>query len=296
MQESSWKSLLESIKLSNCTPFLGAGVNAGRLPLACTIARRWAASYDYPFEDVDNLQRVAQFLAGKRSPSYVKKMMLEALVPAAFVDNGKDDPLAILAALPFKIYMTTNYDSSMTDCLQHAGKAVRRERCYWYNRFAETSSVSMRHLPPSVQAPVVYHWHGNGDDVDSLVLTEDDYINFLVALARSRSLIPPLIAGAAAASCLLIVGYRLADINLHVILRSLDTTLRPFSIFVRYPESRQTLSDERACAQEEELTRYLGGGRVSIYDGCARDFAVELREKWHDFTGGRDGHWTNSER
>jgi SIR2-like domain len=280
----SWDRLLSTIAEGNCTPFLGAGINAGRLPLGSEIARQWASSHGYPFDDTDNLQRVAQFLAGKLGPTRVKKMMIDALTPLPVDVEDPDHPLGILASLPFQIYMTTNYDSLMADALVRAGKGVRRDRCYWYNRFEQGSSIWAQRLHPSEQNPVVYHWHGSVEDVDSLVLTEDDYIDFLVTLTRSRSLVPPLVAGATAASCLLMIGHRMADINLRVILRSFDTTLRPLSVFVRHVRAGDMPSAARAHAEQEELTRYLGGSNVEIFYGSARDFAIELRDRWAQFT------------
>jgi SIR2-like domain len=280
VQMPSWDRLLSTIAEGNCTPFLGAGINAGRLPLGSEIARQWASSHDYPFDDTDNLQRVAQFLAGKLGPTRVKKMMIDALTPLSVDVDDTDHPLGILASLPFQIYMTTNYDTRMTDALVRVGKAACRNQCYWYNRSAQWGA---RRMNPSVQSPIVYQWHGSVEEVDSLVLTEDDYIDFLVAMTRSRSLVPPLVAGATAASCLLMIGHRMADINLRVILRSFDTTLRPLSIFVRHLRTGEQPSAAQAQAEQQELTRYLGGNRVEVFYGSAQDFTIELRDRWNHF-------------
>ena len=38
---------------------------------------------------------------------------------------------------------------------------------------------------PSPQTPVVYHLHGHRSVIDSLVLTEDDYLDYLVNMSAA---------------------------------------------------------------------------------------------------------------
>ena len=68
LEDRDWDILLRRIRDGKCTPFLGAGVNAGVLPLGSDIARQWAAQYKYPLEDGTDLARVAQFLAVSSRP------------------------------------------------------------------------------------------------------------------------------------------------------------------------------------------------------------------------------------
>ena len=46
---------------------------------------------------------------------------------------------------------------------------------------------------PDIDAdnPVVFHLHGHLGLAESLVLTEDDYLDFLVSISRNDDLIPP---------------------------------------------------------------------------------------------------------
>ena len=54
-----WDMLLQRIHAGKCTPFLGAGINHGVLPLGAEIARKWAETFAYPLEDASDLARVA---------------------------------------------------------------------------------------------------------------------------------------------------------------------------------------------------------------------------------------------
>ena len=63
LEEKDWERLLQRIKNGKCTPFLGAGVSVGKIPVGSQIASEWAKKYDYPMEDSYDLIRVAQFVA-----------------------------------------------------------------------------------------------------------------------------------------------------------------------------------------------------------------------------------------
>jgi len=43
--DRDWEILLRRIQNGKCTPFLGAGVNHGVLPLGSEIAQRWAEDF-----------------------------------------------------------------------------------------------------------------------------------------------------------------------------------------------------------------------------------------------------------
>jgi hypothetical protein len=75
--DRDWEILLRRIQDGKCTPFLGAGVNYGVLPLGSDIAQRWAEQFQYPLEDRYDLARVAQFLAVlHRDPMLPKEELL----------------------------------------------------------------------------------------------------------------------------------------------------------------------------------------------------------------------------
>ena len=58
--ESDWELLLKRIAEGRCTPFLGAGVCYGTLPLGSEIAAAWAKKEEFPLDDCSDLAKVAQ--------------------------------------------------------------------------------------------------------------------------------------------------------------------------------------------------------------------------------------------
>src|SRR5690348_11339900 len=99
LEESDWNTLLTRIKCGTCTPFLGAAVNCGILPLGGKIANDWAAEHQYPLESRSDLPKVAQYLAIKTDPTRPKELILEKLdkEQRALDYNDDGEPLNVLA-------------------------------------------------------------------------------------------------------------------------------------------------------------------------------------------------------
>jgi hypothetical protein len=268
MQVGDWDTLLGRVSTGKCTPFLGAGAVTPALPLGSEIAVRWASEHGYPLEDCHDLARVAQYLAVERDDGmWPKELIAKELGSLTLPDvTAPGEVHAVLARLPLSIYITTNYDDTMCTALRAAGKDPHREICRW-NRGAEVeaepSPLSDGTYIPTPANPLVYHLHGHRELPESLVLTEDDYLDFLVALAREPDLLPHLVTRALAAHSLLFVGYRLADWDFRVVHRgivsSLAGSLRRLNVTVQLPDP--------ADAQ--------------VYWGNSADFAAELAQRWN---------------
>lgn len=278
MREEDWETLLARIEGGRCTPFLGAGACAGTLPLGEDIARRWAVEYRYPLEDGHDLARVAQFVGVHREDAMLPKELLVrelAKVPAPDFSRA-EEPHAALADLPLPVYLTTNYDDFMTEALRSRGKAPRRDFCRWNSEIRHEPQVLDPDFAPSPAEPAVFHLHGHFEVAASIVLAEDDYLDFLVATSRDPDLIPHQILRSLASSSLLFVGYRLADLDFRVLHRGLvsatEPALRRLSVTVQLPHGT---ADAR-----EYLDKYFGAMRVRVFWGTAEEFTGELRERW----------------
>lgn len=274
----NWGRLVSRIAEGKCTPFLGAGAAAGTLPLGGDIARRWAEEYGYPLADDTDLAQVAQFIAVREGDQMAPKDQLCAELKQYAAPNfaDEDEPHTQLAELPLSVFITTNYDNFLLDALSEKGKDPRREICRWNGSpvLADVPRVLEPDFVPTVANPVVFHLHGHYDVPESLVLTEDDYLDFLVAVSRDASVLPHQIQRALAGASLLFIGYRLADWNFRVIHRGLvmagEQSLRRLSVNVQLPPADQQSRDY--------LERYFGAMSVQVYWGTASEFARELRE------------------
>lgn len=136
-------------------------------------------------------------------------------------DDRQADPLLILAEFPLPIYLTTSYHDFIEVALKRAGKEPRTEICRWHKGLESIPTVFDSDYQPSKEAPLVYHLHGFDAYPESLVLTENDYLEFLVAtsqeLGRGTDPIPKRVRQAMADSSLILLGYGLQSLEFKVL-------------------------------------------------------------------------------
>jgi hypothetical protein len=293
LEDRDWDSLLRRIKAGNCTPFLGAGACAGFIPLGSEIAQEWARDYGYPLSDPWDLARVAQFLVIKRDPMFPKDEIVsrfQTVVPPDFDAPG--EPHGVLADLPLPIYITTNYDDFMTRALRSRHRNPSRELCRWNSLVRDQPSVfdPGSGTEMSVANPVVFHLHGYDEVPESLVLTEDDYLDFLVSVSRDSQIIPRRIEKALASTSLLFIGYSLADWDFRVLFRGLIGSLERSLGRIRVAVQLAPKPPETAGITQEQVQQYLedylAKDDVRVYWGEACDFVQELQKRWEAFNDG----------
>ncbi|HZI20624.1 MAG TPA: SIR2 family protein [Pyrinomonadaceae bacterium] len=300
LDKADWELLLERIVNGKCTPFLGAGACYGVLPVASKIAESWAAEEDFPFDDCGDLAKVAQFLAVKYDPSYPKDKLIKQFRNVAPPDfSNPYEPHALLASLPLPVYITTNYDDFMYQALKRSEyspgykKVPVQEICRW-NRYVKNNlrgkNSVLEQSPYSdinEQRPIVYHLHGSLEMAESMVLTEDDYLDFLMNISEDENLLPPRIQQAMAGTSLLFIGYRLSDWNFRVLFRNvvryMERSIIKRHISVQLVPVRSDASKEQRQRVQEYLHRYFGDLKIKVYWGPAEEFTKELRDRWEEY-------------
>jgi SIR2-like domain len=284
LQDSDWKRLLLRIKEKKCTPFLGAGASYGSLPLGADIAEELANRYNYPFSGRD-LASVAQYGALLEDPNAPKEdviKILRAVGPPKYNPpqfSGVGEPHGTLASLPLPVFVTTNYDNFMLSALKWKDKDACLEICRWYQLLQRLPSVFEKNPDyiPTAASPVVFHLHGFMDVSESLVLTEDDYLTFLASMASNSKLLPFAIERAIATTSFLFIGYRLGDWNFRVLFQALRPRNQFSSVVVLLPPHK---SEPNREAQQEYLKKYFAAMEMKIFWGTAREFCIELKQRW----------------
>lgn len=304
-------ALLDAIRSGRCTPILGAGLTEPLFGARREIAVHWAEEYRFPLSPFnrEDLPEVAQYLAVNQSPIFpreglgkylrqelwrrygatldasLKQAELPQLISAVGEWKRRHDanePHAVLASLPFPIYITTNPDNLLSDALEAAGKDPQVELCQW-NEDMQTESLYVRNpdFRPTPDKPLVYCLFGQFTDLDSMVLTEDDYFDYLIGVTSNKDLIPGAVRRALADTALLFLGFQLDDWNFRVLYRSImsqegRTRRKKYSHIAAQidPEEGRILEPERA---RRYLESYFQDADISIYWGSAEDFVRDLK-------------------
>lgn len=294
-----WEVLLNSIETGRCTPFLGAGACVPTLPLGSQLANEWAERFRYPLEDRD-LSKIAQYVAvTHRDGLFPKTILASWFQKSACPDfNAANQVHRLLAEFPLPVYVTTNYDDFMWQALQAAKKTgARRDFCRWNDdlRFKadelDLPSPVFEETPPyepDPDSPIVFHLHGHKNHPDSLVLTEDDYVDFLIAISKNEELLPPRITRAFSRSTLLFVGYSLADWNFRLLFRKLVTYIQQgankkrahLSVQVEPFAGNDDVLLKQRIRAIKYLNQYYSELNIRVFWGDCEAFTKVLRKKW----------------
>jgi hypothetical protein len=126
--------------------------------------------------------------------------------------SEKANPLLLLAALPLPIYLTTSYHKFLEAALEEANKEPQTDFCRWHQGLYSIPSVFDQKpvYDPDKDRPLVYHLHGLDEYPKSLVLTEDDYLDFLINMSTTdEQFIHPRVTRALTDSTVVLLGYEL---------------------------------------------------------------------------------------
>jgi len=272
-----WDLLLKQISRGRCVPIVGPGTTADVLPLGSELAQRLAVRYELPLDDPSDLARVAEYLEVV-TDRMVPREQLAEIVRSGFPDpSDRDEPHAVLATLPLPIYISANFDSLLETALAGQGRSP-----YVESVGTGTGQLVREIEPdfdPTVESPLALHLYGHASQPESLVLTQDDFLEFTVTVAAERSF-NRRVLGALADATTLAIGFSPAGLQWRVFRHTVLGRLPAYSGRRAFMVALPPPSDFERRLVEQQLER---SGFV-IYWGTAHDFAAELGERWR--TGG----------
>lgn len=314
-----WPVIFSSLQAEQCTPILGPGLYEPLIGSWYEMASNLANRYGFPlagfyrdrmpqvtqylvthfdlntlFTSVDGLIRGALQQRFQASlPDSLKKpnsdlLQLFSAAGKIYRQENPSEQHNVLAGLPIRIFISTNYDDLMYDALKEAGKDPQRVICPWSDRFyADSIYDSDPGYIPSVEKPLVYHLFGHLSVPDSMVLTEDDYYEFLIGFTankkRTPPVIPPAVLRALTDSALLVLGFALDDWAFRAFFRTVmvqpggSRRARYSHVGVQVePDEIHNLNPKKA---HKYLEKYFGASSIELYWGKSQDFLRQLAEK-----------------
>jgi hypothetical protein len=277
MQDVQLIGLAESIASGDCVLILGPDIPAipgdGQPPISIRDAlTQYLAA---PLEKGGaNLQERTLFSVAQQFEDDPKQgSQLKNYARSFFRDRHfSPGPIhSALAKCPFRIIVTTAQDQIFRQALERQSK-IPREYVYAYN---EKRLSFLDDEEFSAESPIVYYLYGNNDSPTSLVLSENNLLDFVLAIARDRPIFPNTILRQLREHTLLFVGFGIKYWYLRVILKLLIRAME-IRVGVFALESLGELApDERA----RTVLFYDRGARIEVVDMDTLEFVEELSER-----------------
>jgi len=194
-----------------------------------------------------------------------------------------DDPLGLLAQLPLPIYLTTSQSDFLERALTEVGRAPKTQICFWSGEIStKPEHKTDPDFIPTKDTPLVYHLFGFEDYPQTLVLSEDDYINFLISVVENKNtqnpIIPSSLRLALGGSQLILLGYRLQDWDFRVLFRFIQKFERSDRGMVVQlkPSEKENLE-----SLEKYLKDYFDIRKFDIDWNTADDIVQKLWSDWN---------------
>jgi hypothetical protein len=301
-----WAALTSDIQNKRFTPIVGWGLAEAIYGSTQDLAGRLAADIGFPlapYQRTDLAQVSSYLLVTQGSSSYpldaVKEQMRRQIL-TRFRDrlNPEDsdaklarllktvgairredarDPYRLLAALPAPVFITATPDNLLADALIAAGKRPDERYAYWRRGAAPPKPYDQE---PTVASPLIYHSLGHFKEPDSLVLTQDDYFDYLIGASRNHALVPHVVRHALTGSSLLFLGFQLTDWSFRVLFR-LILSQEGGALRKRFPHVAVQVDPEGGhLIDVEQARRYLvdcyGMDDIGLFWGSSEELLERL--------------------
>ena len=287
MKERHWNTLVTSIRHGDCILVLGPEIPADNLDATDAGKRGFVdaltAALATELVEDDPRRRTGTTLAAvAQQYEDAEGFGPNALraVAARFYKSPQFGPSAIhaaLAKLPFSLILTTCQDDLMARALQSAGKAPTVQR---YNLRGNKRDNPEFLLQNSAQAPLLYRLFGDAHEPNSLVLSENDLLDFLISIVSDRPPLPNSLGGVLrrANQSFLFVGFGITQWYLRVLLKVMVRSLE----FHRTGSSTiatEPLLGLSEADREQTILFYQRGTPIELEDAETGAFLTKLNER-----------------
>jgi len=312
-----WDPICKWVRKQKCVPILGPDVCEHLLGTAADLAATLAGD-KFPLEawHRSDIAKVTQYLTIQNSEQFARDGVRETLEQrllksasrilgkritdagaaveqlAASLVTSDTDPLRIAAALDAKVFVNASGNELLGAFLRNTTLADGTKKkpieiaINWRDERRDDKNRPEPVFETSIQQPLVYHVFGkvpkdedDDESVNTWVLTEDDFFDYLIATSRF-TLVPKVVSDALVTGSLLFLGFPLDDWKFRVLFRLIlakggSQLLRKYNhVAVQVDPGETTLANAQRARRYME--KYFGVSNISIYWGTAADFLRDL--------------------
>ena len=271
LDEANWTSLVYGVEQGACTLMLGPNAVTGafegeQLPVHVALARFVkdqlgpAGAHLDPAKPWSVAQAAVAEQDGRTLRAWVEEFSERFLVD--------DEVLQQLASMPFPLVINT----SPGRFVETAFRAIKPGT---FGDFYDRTAPARPDVPdPSVEAPVIYQLYGSLLRPPSLILSENDRLDFVEAVISGRPGLPLKLKNVLGDEerSFLFLGFELGQwqlqLLLHVLGRNKTRSYKSFAL-------------ERAGDEPDEETQdfYLKGQKIRFVSGNMTDFVHDLHSR-----------------
>lgn len=246
------------------------------LPTAGDLAQSLAEEVEFPGSDKQNFFQVTQYYAMVRDPHTLRQSIKSKLSTR---EAQPGEVHRILAGLPFRYVLTTNFDNLIERALQDQG--TKNPRLAFYDRRMDPEEIGIG----TIDEPIVYKLHGTLDTPYSMVITEDDVIDFASCVMLGKPPLPSAIKTLLSEFSILFIGYGFKDWNIRVMMRALRSgEVRRAGRF-DYAIQKRPADEGQAKVWDQSIIYWRQNQSLKCYDMDALSFVNELKSRYHGGEG-----------
>lgn len=274
MQEHLWAALVAGLQHGQCALLIGPEIEAEVLPDEPSLPRvvRTTCSDCLAKFLIEDLRAGGKQVA-EGSLAAVAQQYEDDLAygpsplraqAASFFLTGPMRPSTthrLLADLPFTLILSTTHDGLLARALEEKGKAPFVARYNFRGNRLDNTELLVQGSP---QSPIIYQLFGDADSPDSLVLSENDLLDLLIAVVSGTAPLPySLIRALHHATSVLFVGFGIRYWYLRVVLKVLVKALG-LTQAIKFVAT-ETLSDLADSDRDQTVLFYQRGGtRIQV--------------------------------
>lgn len=275
MRDIDWDVLLGGLRRQNCILLLGPDLSGSAAPgaepvpdLRQELADRLAAGVPGAEGLGLGLSQAAQRFQAQEGRNTLEQEVARFFRTRATVTSRLHEDLA---ALPLYLVMTSCHDDMMANAFVARGRPPISAR-YSFQGDLETT-VSMG----TVEKPLVYSLYGHPTDESSLVLTEADLLDFLVAVVSKNPPLPDNLRSELQhkRKSFLFLGFGIKHWHLRIllhVLRMSQSDTRSFALEASLPVASPEF--------DQSVLFYKTGYKIEILSADVGAFVRELRERY----------------